>query len=94
MLLRVHGHVGAVPQRRPAPVEDRSEGRGSRTYRASRYDACTKTGRAILGGRTLKCTTCRHHALEAELKGVNHCPLCHTPYPAQYRLDHRDLVGS
>lgn len=58
------------------------------------YHACAQTGRAVLDGRTLRCSTCRHHALEVEIKGMNHCPLCHTPYPAQYRLDHRDLVGS
>ena len=51
------------------------------------YHACTKTGRAVLDGRTLQCTTCRHHAFEAELsRDDNHCPLCHTVYPAQYRV--------
>ena len=49
------------------------------------YVACTHTGRAVLEGRTLMCSTCRHHALELELRGANNCPLCHTPYPAQYR---------
>ena len=47
------------------------------------YHACTKTGRAVLDGRTLMCSTCRHHAFEVELRGANHCPLCHTTYPAQ-----------
>ena len=50
------------------------------------YHACTKTGRAVLDGRTLQCSTCRHHAFESELRGANHCPLCHTVYPAQYRV--------
>ncbi len=46
-----------------------------------------KAGRAVLDGRTLQCTTCRHHAFEAELsRDDNHCPLCHTVYPAQYRV--------
>ena len=50
------------------------------------YHACTQTGRAVLDGRTLMCATCRFHAFEVELRGANHCPLCHTTYPAQYRV--------
>ncbi|MEM7516491.1 MAG: hypothetical protein AAF368_06175, partial [Planctomycetota bacterium] len=48
------------------------------------YHACTVTGRACLRARTLVCPTCRHHALEVELKGATHCPLCHAAYPATY----------
>jgi len=42
------------------------------------YQACTVSGKAILDGRTLMCRTCRHFALEAELRGITHCPLCHS----------------
>jgi len=43
------------------------------------YQACTVSGKAIMDGRTLMCRVCRHHALEAELRGNTHCPLCHSP---------------
>jgi WD repeat-containing protein 35 len=49
------------------------------------YACCTKTGRAVLDGRTLKCKTCRHHAIESALDGANNCPLCHAPYPDEYQ---------
>ena len=49
------------------------------------YAACTKTGRAVLDGRTIKCKTCRHHAIESALAGANCCPLCHSAYPDEYR---------
>jgi WD repeat-containing protein 35 len=49
------------------------------------YAACTKTGRAVLDGRTIKCKTCRHHAIESALDGANCCPLCHSAYPDEYR---------
>lgn len=45
------------------------------------YNACTVTGQAILDQRTILCSTCRHHAIEIELRGAKYCPLCHTPYP-------------
>ena len=45
------------------------------------YHACTVTGRACLRNRTLMCPTCRHHALEVELRDATHCPLCHASYP-------------
>ncbi|CAM9789079.1 unnamed protein product [Heterosigma akashiwo] len=43
------------------------------------YQACTVSGKAISDGRTLMCRTCRHFALEQELRGLTHCPLCHGP---------------
>jgi len=47
------------------------------------YSACTLTGQACLNQRTLKCPTCRHHAIETELQGSStFCPLCHSKYPA------------
>ena len=49
------------------------------------YAACTKTGRAVLDGRTIKCKTCRHHAIESALDGANCCPLCHSAYPDERR---------
>ncbi|KAJ8610815.1 hypothetical protein CTAYLR_006449 [Chrysophaeum taylorii] len=45
------------------------------------YAACTMTGQAVMDSRTLMCRTCRHHAIEVELRGATFCPLCHSPYP-------------
>lgn len=43
------------------------------------YHACTVTGRAVGDGRSYLCRTCRHFAIEAELRNFKHCPLCHSP---------------
>lgn len=48
---------------------------------AKPYVACTVTGCAVDGRRTIQCPTCRHHALETELKSLQYCPLCHVKYP-------------
>jgi WD repeat-containing protein 35 len=42
------------------------------------YHACTVTGRAVQESRTYMCRTCRHFAIEAELRHYKTCPLCHS----------------
>lgn len=44
----------------------------------SPYHACTVTGRSVADARTYMCRTCRHFAIETELRNFKHCPLCHS----------------
>jgi WD repeat-containing protein 35 len=43
------------------------------------YHACVVTGRAVHDSRTYLCRTCRHFAIESELRVMKNCPLCHSP---------------
>ncbi|CAM9367320.1 unnamed protein product, partial [Discosporangium mesarthrocarpum] len=45
------------------------------------YQACTATGQVVITARAraTMCRTCRHFAIEAELRGRSNCPLCHAP---------------
>lgn len=43
------------------------------------YHACTVSGRSVMDSRTYLCKVCRHFAIEAELRGMQNCPLCHSP---------------
>ncbi|CAM9187739.1 unnamed protein product [Chrysoparadoxa australica] len=49
-------------------------------YEGRAYQACTVTGQLVTSkARTMMCHTCRHFAIERELRNITHCPLCHTP---------------
>merc|ERR1711916_212623 len=46
----------------------------------AQYPADVVTGRPIFDNRNLwTCRQCRHKAYEHEVRGLNYCPLCHSP---------------
>eukprot|EP00879_Flechtneria_rotunda_P028297 GHRR01030396.1.p1 GENE.GHRR01030396.1~~GHRR01030396.1.p1 ORF type:complete len:109 (+),score=25.07 GHRR01030396.1:630-956(+) len=80
----------------PADPHSLAEGKERQSHSKGQHDAllndlvankdqvCVASGKALRDAPSVRCKTCKHSMIAAELAPQQHaCPLCHGPLPSQ-----------